>query len=265
MGWFKWKGIMMPKFVMLENEPSPLKFEQVTSVIDMPDNVPLVYQTKGFRAQTISLIIGFRPGVWDTEFFNQFAGTNLTDDQCAAMNRHGIEQLQFDSVYNWLCNGGTLTFSNDSSRYYNAVCNVSIVPERISKSLRKLNVQFTVMPFRYALNNSPVEQPLHDRNEQEKDTTVTFQGTYFSEPAYKFYLTGNLYIMWDNRYRINITDVVESVTVDIQNRRVFDKDGNVILNRTYGEFMNMTLSHDTNLIVSSNVTKIEVTKNTRWR
>lgn len=264
MGWFKFKNIQMPKFVMLENEPSPLRFEQVTSIIDMPDNTPLVYQTKGFKSQTISLIIGFRPGVWDTAFMNQYSGANLTDAQYAAMNRHGIEQIQFDSVYNWLSGGGTLTFSNDSSRYYNAVCNVSIIPERISRSLRKLNVQFTVMPFRYALGETYQQLTLSGDK-----ATVNYTGTYPSEPSIRVYGTGNLMIKVDG-IEVNISDVSGFICIDVPTRRVYDRDKDdinrkVILNKTSGNFTDIRIRSGTVIEVNSAVTKVELLKNTRWR
>lgn len=265
MGWLKFKDIMMPKFIMLEQVPSPVHFEQTFSFVDMPENIPIAYKTKQFKTATIPVTLGFRPRVPDAGFFNRYLHTDYSDKDArfSSMTVDEMLDLQFDSVYAWLCEEGPLTFSNDADKYYYAVCNSAITPERISKRLRKLPVQFTVLPFRKSLSNELVQIPLKTV-EDHKSCDVTYEGTYPAEPSITFYLNGNLKINWKGII-IDISDVVEKVTVDIEHRRVLDKDGNVILNRTKGTITRIDLPKNMSFDVSSNVTKVEMRKNTRWR
>jgi len=265
MGWLKFKDIMMPDFVMLEQVPSPVHFEQTFSFVDMPENIPIAYKTKQFKTATIPVTLGFRPRVPDAGFFNRYLHTDYADKDArfSSMTVDEMLDLQFNSVYAWLCEEGPLTFSNDADKYYYAVCNSAITPERISKRLRKLPVQFTVLPFRRAIDNDVVEIPLEVDGNRKK-AWISYAGTYPSSPALKLYLTGNLDLQWGGM-SIKVDNVVESVTIDAENRRVLDKDGEVILNRTRGAITEITLEDRRFMSVSSNVTKVEIVKNTRWR
>ena len=151
MGWLKWKGRQMPTFLMLEQTPSPVRFEQTVSIIDMPENVPIAYTSKQFKAYQLPVTLGFRPGITDRPFMNQYGGRSYSDEEYEAMSMQEIEDLQFDSVYNWLSGTDRLTFSNDTERYYNAICNAGIVPERISRRLPF--VLRTLKPLLTALMN----------------------------------------------------------------------------------------------------------------
>lgn len=272
MGWFKWKGVLMPNFVILENTPSPVRAERVTSVMDMPNNVPIIYQTNGYKTTPIPINIGFRPGVIDRNFFNQYGGYNFsTDAEITSLGKDEILNLQFDSIFGWLQGGGTLTFSSDPDRYYNAVCNTSIIPERLSKKLRKLPIQFTCMPFRYDLNDTAEEIPLESLNEESNIGTISYSGTEPSEPTIKVYCTGTKTIAMDfgnvgESIYIKLNDVTGSATIDVATRRVYDANGNVILNTVEGDITKLRVkAPNTRVVIDKACTKLEIKKNTRWR
>lgn len=260
MGWFKWNGRMMPGFLMLEHVPSIVRFEQVTTVVDMPLGTPLVYTPQSFKSYTMPLTIGLRPRVWDRDFMNTYTGENYTDNQYSVMSVQEIEEMQFTSVYNWLSGKGTLTFSNDPERCYTGVCNSQIVPERISRNLRKIQVQFTLVPFRQYIEEA---SQIINLNAQ-KEAWLNYHGTYPSEPTIKLYGNGELGIQWGTDW-VRVTDVSEFCVIDVSTRRVYDKDGNIILNRTEGDFTKFRYSQGRYIKAGPNVTKVEVNPNTRWR
>lgn len=265
MGWFKWKGVKMPNFVILENTPSPVRAERVTSVMDMPNNVPIIYQTNGYKTTPIPINIGFRPGVIDRNFFNQYGGYNFsTDAEITSLGKDEILNLQFDSIYGWLQGAGTLTFSNDDDKYYNAVCNAQIVPERLSRRLRKLPVQFTCMPFRYSLDNEVEEVTLRNYSEESYDGNIQYDGSQPSEPTIKVSGSGEIGIYWGGNF-VKLLNVSNFATIDVPTRRVYDSEGHVILNAVEGDITKLRVTNGMHVIIDKTCTKLEVKKNTRWR
>lgn len=272
MGWFKWKGVQMPNYVILESTPSPVRAERVTSIMDMPNNVPIIYRSSAYKTINIPVKLGFRPRVYDRNFFNTYGGCSYQSDaEIDALTTDEILNIQFDSLYNWLQGGGTLTFSSDADKYYNAVCDASIVSERLSKKLRKLPVQFTCMPFRYALEDTAVEIPLESLNEESNIGSISYNGTEPSEPTIKVYCTGTQTIAMDfgnqgDSTYIKLNSVTGSATIDVQTRRVYDANGNVILNTVEGDITKLRLkAPSTRVVIDKTCTKLEIKKNTRWR
>ena len=272
MGWLKWKGVLMPNFVILENTPCPVRSERVTSIVDMPNNVPIIYQTKGYKVNNIPVNLGFRPRVFDRNFFNTYGGGSFANDaEIQALTTDEILNIQFASIYNFLQGAGTLTFSSEPDKYYNAVCNAAIVPERLSKKLRKLPVQFTCMPFRYSISNEVEEVTLTSLNEVSNTGTITYQGTEPSEPTIKIYVSGTQTVAMDfgnvgDSTYIKLNDITGSATIDVQTRRVYDSNGNVILNSVEGDITKLRIkAPNTRVVIDKTCTKLEVLKNTRWR
>lgn len=265
MGWLKWKGGTMPKFMILEKVPPIVRFEQTTNFIEMPSGIPIVYQSKSFKTYNLTVNIGFRPGVWDKAFFDEYSAFGkYSENDYKIMTVDEIEDIQFDSVYNWLSGAGTLTFSNDSERYYNAVCNSSIVPERVSRKLRKLPVQFTLMPFRYLISESSHEITFESLASGEKQAWLSYTGTYPSEPTIKLYGSGDLGFQWGTKgYKVK--SVTDYCVIDVPTHRVYDKNGNVILNKTEGDITEISVSNGTYIKAGANITKLELLENTRWR
>lgn len=275
MGYFKWKGIKMPSFMMLESVPDPIRFEQVTSIIDMPEGTPLAYQSKAFKSANQPLTIGFRPGCYDSQFFKDWSGRteyknhtiSFLDSVFSAMDDNELLNIQFDCAYNWLSGMSKLVFSNDESRYYNAVCNSQVIPDRISKRMRKLQVQFTVMPFRYLIEENFEQVTLTSYNTVSNKGIISYDGTYESEPTLRIWCTGDFAMDFGGNMSgyVKFYDIDEYVVVDIPTRRVYDKNGNVITDHVENNFMKLRLYDGLNVYIDKNVTKLEILKNTRWR
>ena len=271
MGWFKWKGVQMPNFLMMERTPAPVRAERVTSIMDMPNNVPIIYQSKGYKTVNISVVLGFRPHKWDKSFMDVYATDKYTEADYQLMDFNELANVQYDAVYNWLQGAGTLTFSTDPDKYYQAVCNVQIIPDRLSRKLNKFNVQFTCMPFRYSLINEPTEIPLSGLNEQSNIGTIYYEGTEPSEPTIKVYCNGTQTIAMDfgnvgSSTFVKLLSVTDSATIDVPTRRVYDANGNVILNTVEGDITALRLVNPTTrIVIDKTCTKVEVMNNTRWR
>lgn len=265
MGWFKWKGVQMPRFLILESTPCPVRAERVTSVLDMPNNLPIIYQTSGYKTVPMNINLGFRPGVIDRNFFNQYGGCNFANDsEIVALGKDEIVNLQFDSVFNWLQGAGTLTFSNDDDKYWNAVSNASIVPERLSRRLRRLPVQFTCMPFRYSISNEVEEVTLRNYSEDSYDGNIAYDGTEPSEPTIKVSGSGEIGVYWGGNF-VKLLNVSGFATIDVPTRRVYDSEGHVILNAVEGDITKLRVTNGMHVIIDKTCTKLEVKKNTRWR
>lgn len=232
--YFIWKGENSNKYGILERLPLDLRAERVTQIIDMPNSMPIVYQTKAFKAQQCVLNFGLR---------------DTSDKNISEIN-------------NWLSGTGELIFSNDLDKYYKAVCFGAMQGTRMVQDLGKLSVNFTVMPGKYAISNEWEEVHFEDND----DAWIPYAGTLEAEPTIKLYGNGNMKFRWSyNMIDIEIRNVSEYCIIDIPSRRVYDKNGNVILNETIGDLMRIEMyGPSTWLKRNQNIDRMEIKKNTRW-
>ena len=248
MSYFIWNDVSSEEFGILESLPLNLRAERITQIIDIPNGMPIVYESKAFRSMQQVLNIGLR---------------DTSDDNIMAMNR-------------WLTGTGKLIFSNDPTRYYNAVCFGSLTGERMVKQLGRMSVNFTVLPLRYALDNE-----WEDVTFANNEGWIHYDGTYEGEPTLKIHASGDIDIQWAS-YGIKVRNVSDYCVIDIPTRRVYDSHGNVILNETIGPIMNMVLRpgyYEKNTstgkmelksaatfikLNSGNIQSVQIKKNRRW-
>ena len=234
MSWFKFKGISSEQYGILESLPLDLRPERVTSVIEIPNGMPVIYESKAYRTQVTTLTLGLKD--------------------------NSVENLQ--QINSWLTGKGELIFSNDPDKHYIAVCNGTLTGTRMIRTLGKLPVQFTVLPFKYA----------NSEDWQEIDVSsshyafIENHGTAESEPTFKLFGNGELSLYdYSTGTNVLVRNVSDHCIVDTPNRRVYDKDGNVILNETTGNVPGLRVQPgSTQYSFSENVSKIQVKVNTRW-
>lgn len=235
---FIFKGRSSQEFGPVERLPIFGKSERVLTVTDIPNGVP-VMSWSGVKAGKEQFALGLR-------------------------NR---SQTVIDELYYWLNGEGRLILSNAPDRYVNAYVSGMIVPEPLSPRLGKATITFVTEPYKYSISN-PTEEltmTVKSDNPSLKECNISYEGTEKGAPAIKLFGSGKIEL-WMNHNKFEIENVYENVTVDLSTLRVKDKDGNVINSRTIGDPEPLMLNRGNNYFeVTNNVSKVELTKNTRWK
>lgn len=237
MGEFIFKNRSSQEFGPVERLPIIGKNERVLTVTDIPDGVP-VFSWSGLKAGKAQFALGLRKKT----------------------------PTVIDDLYEWLNGEGRLILSSDPEKYVNAYVSGAVIPDALSPRLGKVTVTFVTEPYRYSINNPTEELPLKaSSNPSLKECNVNYTGTESGPAVYKLYGNGETHI-WVNHHEFIIEQVRENVTIDLLSRRIKDKDGNVINRLTIGDPFKIMLNKGDNLFeVTNNISKVELTKNTRWK
>ena len=240
--WFKFKGHKSSEYGYLESLPLDLRAEKTTSIVEVPGNVPVVFETGGFKSQKLNLSLGL----------NDISSENL------------------DNIAAWLDGEGKLVFSNDPDRYFKAVCNGSYLGKRIINRLGKIPISFDVLPYRYQDDDTLIELEIVEIGEEHGvDTSVLeFDQTALDiMPVIKLYGNGELGIYnYQTGVSIKARNIVDYCIIDVPMGTIYDKDYNIVLNETSGAVSRFTFDPDyINLRVDDTVTGIELLSTTaRW-
>ena len=236
---FTFKGINSAEFGILETLPLCLKHEQKTNFINFIDGLPYVQETSIYKSKVITVSLGLK----DTSPEN------------------------IDKINAWLIGTGKLIFSHDPDRYYIATCNNSLTGGERLVSLGKLPVQFNVMPFKYDNNESDSFESVRLVDAAaSKGCEINYKGNAPSESAFKITGTGDIQIYSvQSGKHVEIHGLTEYCIIDIQKRKVYDENENVILNRTYGDIFDLKLVPGVNVfLISGSVTELSIKRRTRW-
>lgn len=235
--YFTFKGVDSTVFGALEMDPLCMKHEQKTNIINIPGQTPAVQQTGTYKSKVITLSLGL---------------PDISPNKIVQLNQ-------------WLVGTGRLIFSRDPDRYYMATCNGALTGQRILR-LGKLPVQFNVMPFKYKVSEEFKNLALFVYDEDLR-ASVEYEGNVNGDPVYRLYLddTNDAEITVGDSETITIKGNTDYIEIDVAKRKVTDANGDLILDRTYGDFTKLQLVPGTNYItVSGNVSGLKVKNNTRW-
>lgn len=243
MSWFEWKGKRSSEFGILEALPLIIRPEKTTSIVELPNGGPIVFETDGYKASKITLNLGL----------NDISNSNL-DDLAA-----------------WLRGEDRLIFSNDPDRYYRAVCNGSYVGQNIINRLGKIPISFDVLPFKYRDYTETIELPIFEDAGGEHH--LDFSAVEIPEtckdtmPVFKIYGTGELGIFNFGTYiSIKAYDITDYFILDVPKGVMYDNNGDIILNQTSKNVSKFVCTPKyNNFRVDATVTKVELLQNTaRW-
>lgn len=244
MSWFEWKGRRSSEFGILEALPLIIRPEKTTSIVELPNGGPIIFETDGWKASKVTLNLGL----------NDITVGNL-DDLAA-----------------WLRGEDKLTFSNDPDRYYRAVCNGSYIGQNIINRLGKIPISFDILPFKYKdMNTGTIELPIVEQ--ADHNYHLDFSAVDIPEscmdtmPVFKIYGTGELGIFNFAHYTsIKAYDITDYFILDVQKGAMYDSSGNVILNETSKNVSKFVcLPEYNNFRVDATVTKVELLSNiARW-
>ena len=165
-----------------------------------------------------------------------------------------VEDNVLRQIYSTFQGTGKLIRSTEPDKYYNASAQV-ITPENIARYMHKITLGFECQPFAYAVSNDPVELEISG-----SAATIDVGGGYYCQPIYQITGSGDITLSVNGASPITLYDVDGYVTVDTA-LMMCHKNGVHVTSSGKLPFMSPGMNY---LSWSSNVTKMEVTKNERW-
>lgn len=156
----------------------------------------------------------------------------------------------------WLSGGGELIFSDTPNLKYTAISckEAKTTRQGSANTISKITVNFTVMPFAYAINNPEISIASGD--------VVTNSGTIFAQPIYKIVGNGtvNLYV---NGETLTINNLSGGEFV-IDTQRMIAYEGTTIkLNQTIGKLPFLAVGNNV-ISWDGDVSSLKIVKNERW-
>ena len=165
-----------------------------------------------------------------------------------------VEDNMLRQIYSTFQGVGQLIISTEPDKYYNASAQV-ITPDNIARYMNRITLGFECQPFAYAVNNDPVELEISG-----SAATIEIGGGYYCQPIYRITGSGDITLSVNRASPLTLYNVDGYVTVDTTTM-MCHKNGVHVKSSGKLPF----LSPGTNMLSwSSNVTKMEVTKNERW-
>lgn len=164
-----------------------------------------------------------------------------------------IEPGKLRQIYAAMQGAGNLILSNEPDVYYKAHCK-SLTPTNIAQYMNAIVFEFDCEPYAYAVSNDPV-------NVTDNDTALEVGGSYFCQPVYKIYGSGDITLTVNRTNKpLKLFSVDGYATVD-STLLMCHKDGTLVKNSGFLPFLEV----GTNRIQWNGlVSKIEITKNERW-
>lgn len=156
-------------------------------------------------------------------------------------------------IFSWISGSGKLILSDEPDKYYNAISCEPVKAIRENDIYRIITVVFETGPFAYSVNNEPTEYT-------SQEIWLTNTGSYYCQPVYKLYGSGNLILVVNNDIENTFTvyNVDEYVTVDAE-KLLVHKNGTFLKSKGKLPFLNIGDNR-----IQTNASKIEITKNERW-
>ncbi|GHV25143.1 hypothetical protein FACS189465_2930 [Clostridia bacterium] len=164
-----------------------------------------------------------------------------------------------NAIIEFFGSGKTIVFSNEPDKIYNVEVIDSIDFERLVL-FRIADVKFHVQPFKYLLNEQPVELDI----DTETSLIVNNVGLEKSKPIITLYGSGVVEIQINTvaAFQINIDD--SYVTVNSMIEEAYKDNISTLKNRQMtGEFPILSVGENT-ITWTGNLTKIVVEPHSRW-
>lgn len=196
------------------------------------------------------------------------AGEDLTidavdfDDIQMTLTAYLRPGRDIQAVYNWIRSGSRIVLSTQPGIYGIIKQVGEIAPSREGWQAHKLDIPFTMSPFKYRVSNDPVT--LTAPGELQ---TI---GNIYSLPEYTISGASGDISLTVNGITITITDAPEIVHIDVTAQEIYtvvDSAKTNIMESTSGDFWSMVLAPGNvpNAISwSGTVGSVSITKNERW-
>lgn len=169
-----------------------------------------------------------------------------------------------DAIISFFNSSGTITFSNESDKYYYFDLFEQIDFEKLIR-FKIAKVKMHVQPFKYSLLENT---QTFDITNSTENVQITNTGNYISKPVLSITGTGtiNLYL---NSYQVFIIDLGESettITINVADLEAHNTDTGELMNRQVtGDYENFSLNVGLNTITwTGSISQIQLSNYSRW-
>lgn len=166
-----------------------------------------------------------------------------------------------NNIISFFNSEGTITFSNESDKYYKYTIVEQIDFERLLR-FKTAKVKMHVQPFKYSLQDTEKTYTISD----ETELTIINNGNYISKPTITIYGTGtiNLYLDGTQIFAIELGDDEEYITIDAATMEAY-KDTTLKNRLVTGSYENFIFNVGKNVVSwNGSVTQIKISNYTRW-
>lgn len=164
-----------------------------------------------------------------------------------------------DSIISYFTGNGTITFSNESDKYYRYEILNQIDYNQLIK-FRTASVVLHCQPFKYEVGETAITL-------SSGNTTVKNKGNIFSKPILYIKGSGTITVSLNSTQilSIDLTDNDE-IIIDTEKLEAYDPDTNELLNRyVVGDYDDLTLPTGNNTItLGGTITTANITMYSRW-
>ena len=164
-----------------------------------------------------------------------------------------------DDIIAYFNQSGTITFSNETDKYYYFEILNQIDFEKLIK-FRTANVVFHCQPFKYEVGESAIAL-------SSGDTIVENKGNIYSKPIINIEGSGTISVSLNGNqiFSIDMSDNSE-ITIDTSKLEAYDPNTSVLLNRIVtGDYDDFRLESGNNTIsLSGTITSANITYVSRW-
>lgn len=164
-----------------------------------------------------------------------------------------------DKIIKFFSGSGKIIFSNEPDKYYKAYIYEQVDYERLLK-FKEADITIHVQPFKYLLNEEDIVLNITNQT----SLVVNNQGLEKSKPIIKLYGSGTISISLNSltSFSVNIVEEDGYVIIDSTEEEAYTDTELKNRNMT-GEFP-LLESGDNTITWTGNLTKIEITPNSRW-
>ena len=167
--------------------------------------------------------------------------------------------FDIDSIISFFNQSGTITFSNESDKYYNFTILDQIDYESLLK-FRTATVKLHCQPFKYEVGETA-------KTLTSGNNTVKNKGNIYSKPILSITGSGTISVSLNGNqiFSIDLSEE-DDIVIDVENLEAYDPDDNSLLNRCvtgdYDDFK--LLSGDNTVSLSGTITSASLTHYSRW-
>lgn len=164
-----------------------------------------------------------------------------------------------DDIISFFNQKGTITFSNETDKYYVFDTLNQIDYNQIIK-FRSATVVFHCQPFKYEVGETPITLSVGNN-------TILNKGNIYSKPILNIEGSGTINITLNGNqiFSIDLSET-EEITIDIENMEAYDPNTSALLNRlVIGDYDDFKLNSGNNtLTISGTITSATISKYSRW-
>lgn len=167
--------------------------------------------------------------------------------------------FDIDEIIAFFNQSGTITFSNETDKYYRFEILNQIDFEKLLR-FKTATVTFHCQPFKYEVGETAITL-------SSGNTTVKNKGNIYSKPVITINGSGTVSVSLNSNQIFSIDMSNNSkIVIDTENMEAYDPDSNVLLNRIVtGDYDDFELLSGDNIVnLSGTITSANISNYSRW-